>query len=151
MDDKQEIAEGLMDLLQRFKKSSFHIKCNTDLTPGQIGMLHIIYHNVASDNIGISVRQLSELSRQTPSGVTQTINFLENRQLVTRTTDPDDRRIIRVRLTEEGLELVEEHHNNLMKMSYGLIEDLGKEKILIFMDILNDMIKFGERMNKKDD
>ena len=151
MNDNEIIANRLMDTIRRFKKVGFHTKCNNDLTPSQIGMLHLIYHQGAVEDKGISVRQISELSQQTPSGVTQAINFLESKELVTRTTDEDDRRIIRVKLTPLGLKQVKEHHQNLLNLSYGFIENLGQEKISTFIDILEEMIAYGERMNKKDD
>ena len=151
MNENEIIANKLMDAIRRFKKVGFHSRCTNELTPGQIGMLHLIYHQGDENDIGISVRQLSELSHQTPSGVTQTINFLEGKELVTRTTDQEDRRIIRVRLTPLGIKQVEEHHRNLLKLSYGFIESLGREKISTFIDILEEMIDYGERTNKKDD
>ena len=151
MSDNKEIAIKLMDTLRKFKKMAFLTKCNNDLTPGQIGMLHLIYHQGNNEIKGISVSQLSELSQQTPSGVTQAINFLENKELVTRTIDEDDRRIMRVRLTPTGLKQVKEHHQNLLNLSYDFIENLGQEKISTFIEILEDMIAYGERINKKDD
>lgn len=151
MNNNEYIANKLMDTIRRFKKAGLHAKCTNGLTPGQIGMLHLIYHQFNGANNGISVSQLSELSQQTSSGVTQTINFLENKGLVTRTIDEEDRRIMRVNLTPLGLEQVKEHHQNLLNLSYGFIENLGREKILTFIDILEEMIDYGERINTKDD
>ncbi|KAF0092140.1 MAG: MarR family transcriptional regulator [Fusobacteria bacterium] len=151
MNDNKEIAIKLMDTLRRFKKIGFHTKCNYDLTPGQIGMLHLIYHQGNNEIKGISVRQISEMSQQTPSGVTQAINFLESKELVTRTIDEEDRRIMRVKLTPLGLKQVKEHHQNLLNLSYDFIENLGQERISTFIDILEEMIAYGERINKKDD
>jgi DNA-binding MarR family transcriptional regulator len=91
------------------------------------------------------------MSQQTPSGVTQAINFLESKELVTRTIDDEDRRIMRVKLTPLGLKQVKEHHQNLLNLSYGFIENLGQEKISTFIEILEEMIAYGERINKKDD
>lgn len=148
MNDNKEIANKLMDTIRRFKKIGFLTKCTHDLTPGQIGMLHLIYHQGNNEIKGISVRHISELSQQTPSGVTQAINFLVNKELVTRTIDEYDRRIMRVKLTPLGLKQVKEHHQNLLNLSYGFIENLGQEKILTFIDILEEMIAYGERIQK---
>lgn len=151
MNENKELAIKMMDTLRRFKKVGFHTKCNNDLAPGQIGMLHLIYHQGNNDIKGISVRELSILSQQTPSGVTQAINFLVNKELVTRTIDEDDRRIMRVKLTPLGLKQVKEHHQNLLNLSNEFIENLGQEKISTFIEILEEMIAYGERNNKKDD
>ncbi len=148
---KEELAIKLMNTFREFKKSNFHNNSPSELTPGQIGMLHLIYYQGNNQAIGISVSQISELSKQTASGVTQSINFLENEKLVTRTIDKNDRRIIRVKITPPGLKLVEEHHQSLLNLSYEFIENLGEEKISTFIDILEDMIAFRERMNEKND
>ncbi|MDD2371545.1 MAG: MarR family transcriptional regulator [Firmicutes bacterium] len=152
MSDKNEdLAIKLMDTIRKFKKGSFHKNINNDLAPGQIGMLHLIYHQGHNESKGISVSQISELSKHTASGVTQAINFLEKKKLVTRSIDNDDRRIIRVKITPLGLKLVEEHHQCLIKNSNEFIEQLGQEKISTFIDTLEEMIALVERMNKKDD
>lgn len=151
MENNEYIANKLMDTIRRFKKAGLHAKCTNGLTPGQIGMLHLIYHQYNEANTGISVSQLSELSQQTPSGVTQAINFLVSKDLVTRTIDEEDRRIMRVKLTPLGLKQVKEHHQNLLNLSYSFIENLGQEKITTFIEILEEMIAYGERINKKDE
>lgn len=150
-EEKEELAIQLMDTLRKFKKSSFHINQQSELTPSQIGMLHLIYHQGNNESKGITVSQISELSKHTASGVTQSINFLEDKKLVTRTMDKKDRRIIRVNITPPGLKLVEEHHHCLIDLSNKFIENLGQEKISAFIEILEDMIALGERMNKKND
>ena len=151
MKNDEELALKLLETLRKFKKAGIYPSCQSDLSPGLIGMLHIIYHRGHDLDKGISVRQISEICKQTSSGVTQAINLLENKELVTRTVDSDDRRIIRVKLTPIGLKLVEEHHHNLVKLSNDFIENLGHDKITTFIEILDEIIAYGERMNKKDE
>jgi len=62
----------------------------------------------ASGNVG-----MSELGRQTQlekSNLSNLVDRLEQRGLVLRTRDPDDRRVTYVELTEEGTELAVRSH-----------------------------------------
>ncbi len=151
LEEKNELAIKLMDTLRKFKKSNFHNSQKSELTQGQIGMLHLIYHQGNNEAMGITVSHISELIKHTASGVTQSINFLEDKNLVSRTVDKKDRRIIRVKITPTGLKLVEEHHQSLINLSCKFIENVGQEKISIFIDVLEDIIDLGERMNKTND
>ena len=56
------------------------------------------------DNGGVSSRELAELLDIRPSSLTELLTRLEQEQLVARTPDENDRRVIRVSLTEKGAE-----------------------------------------------
>jgi DNA-binding MarR family transcriptional regulator len=63
---------------------------------------------------GCSMIDLSRVLFTDKSNVTSIVDRLENRKLVTRTTDPHDRRIVLITLTEEGRRLrnrVNEQHD----------------------------------------
>lgn len=70
-----------------------------DLTPQQL--LAVLALPV-DPNEGLSMRDLAAACRSTPSYMTSIVDRLEERGLVGRHTDPQDRRVAQVRLTEEG-------------------------------------------------
>jgi DNA-binding MarR family transcriptional regulator len=67
----------------------------------------------ACGNVG-----MSELGRQTQlekSNLSNLVDRLEQRGLVMRTRDPDDRRVTYVKLTEEGTELAVRSHTEVVR------------------------------------
>lgn len=60
--------------------------------------------SILKENTSLSSRELAELLDIRPSSLTELLTKLEQEQLVARTPDENDRRIIRVSLTEKGAE-----------------------------------------------
>ncbi len=61
---------------------------------------------VLLDQGDLTMGQLAVLELVQPPSMTRIVNGLEERGLVTRTPDPDDRRTARVHLTEQGREVL---------------------------------------------
>jgi DNA-binding MarR family transcriptional regulator len=67
------------------------------LSHAQVGMLHLLYHhNLAS------VKETADYLGVTKSAVTQLADPLVEKGLVARRSDADDRRIVRMSLTQPG-------------------------------------------------
>ena len=74
----------------------------SDLTPNQLGVLEALLH------LGpLTQRDLGRKILTSPGNLTDVIDKLERRKLVHRTICPEDRRSVRVALTEEGRMLIE--------------------------------------------
>jgi MarR family 2-MHQ and catechol resistance regulon transcriptional repressor len=72
-----------------------------DLTVPQFGTLEALYH------LGpLSLGDLAEKLLVTGGNVTYVMDRLESRGLVTRSRSPDDRRVVRAELTDQGRELI---------------------------------------------
>ena len=147
---KDELSFRLMNAFWRFKKANIQEMTKCCLTPSQVGILHFISFGHGSPDEGISISQLCESSMQTASSVTQILNILEKEELVERSIDLEDRRVIRVRMTAKGKAIVEEHHRKVLEMSNGFIEHIGEEKITTFVSILEEIISYKERIRKID-
>ena len=99
------------------------------LTAGQFGVLEILLH------LGPVVqRQLGEKLLSSGGNITMVVDNLERRQLVRRSRDSVDRRLITVHLTPEGRQLIEqifpEHARNIAEafsvLSAGEQDQLGE-------------------------
>lgn len=62
-----------------------------------------------TEDRAIHMSRLATAISVTPSHLTRIVSRLERRSLVTRAPDPDDGRFTRVRLTEDGAQLVTDH------------------------------------------
>lgn len=75
---------------------------DTGLTLSQFGVLEVLYHKGP-----LCQRDIGQKILKTSGNMTMVIDNLEKRGLVGREKDPTDRRRMVVRLTEEGLALIQ--------------------------------------------
>jgi len=95
----------------------------------------------------VSVSDISNYLRVTSPSVTHLLNSLEEKGIVKRTQDKNDRRSVRVELTEAGLEIIDSADKRLTKNFCGLIEELGTDKSIQLQEILNDVFKYFNKIN----
>lgn len=86
---------------------------------------------------GRSMSQLAENCFSTRSYMTVIVDTLEDRGLVTRRTDPDDRRVKLVSLTAAGLAAVNRSHEILSDPPRG-IRALSRDQLQALRDLLEE-------------
>jgi DNA-binding MarR family transcriptional regulator len=92
-------------------------------------------------NDHISVKDLAEGLGITSGGVTKIVGQLEEKNILRRDMDPDDRRGILVSLTGEGRDLITELHKNTIgyyDALFGGLSEKNMEDILKGMLLLNE-------------
>jgi len=92
-----------------------------NLTPIEFRCLRYLYKN----NF-LSVNELAKKMGLTPSRVTTLLNSLEEKEYIKRDISPNDRRIIKVSLTDEGEHFtkdIRDKYINFHKEILSLIED----------------------------
>jgi len=105
-------------VLQLFKEKNFNI------TPEQFGILFFL-----SKEDGMYQRQLAKISLKDRPNITRLIDILEKKGFVNRETDPQNRRIIKVFITEEGRKQVAEIHPYLLEMQSRAIEGISVDQL----------------------
>ncbi len=120
------------------------------LSPPQVHLLFIIGRRKE----GISVKDLAEISSVTPGAITQFIDPLVEKGLVAREGDPNDRRIVRLKLTEQARSHFEkfrkEHLESMFKIFEVLNDDEIKQLIALFTKI-DTYHEMKDKMNAKTD
>ncbi len=100
---------------------------------------------------GISVSDISSSMCVKPPSITPIISSLEQKNMVERTMDSNDRRIIRVKLKETGNKFIEENKQHMVSRIKGLVEYLGDEKSTNLANLINEAFSYisGQAQNKK--
>ncbi len=106
--DGTDREERALNLLIHFRRAaqSLRERCGTyreaGLTASQFGTLDAVYH------LGpMHQKEIGRKILKTEANMTTVIDNLEERDLVERTRDPDDRRCFNISLTNQGTELFE--------------------------------------------
>lgn len=110
--------------------------------PGEIMVLYCIHSHAKQELPGIMVSEISGKLNVTSPTITQHINSLEAQGLVERRADPDDRRVVRVQLTDQGHSLILRINEYRLRMFVELVEFLGKEESLRFAETLRKASDF---------
>lgn len=104
-----------------------------------------IMHGMEMEERGVTVSELSSMMAVASPTVTPLVRSLEEQGLVLRYNDKEDRRAVRVKLTEQGLEQVREFAKKRSAQIQGLVEYLGEEKSGQLIELLEQVYEYVER------
>ncbi|BBH23758.1 hypothetical protein Back11_51030 [Paenibacillus baekrokdamisoli] len=115
-------------------------------TPSETMMLFCIRRSTKSGSPGLKASEISSMMKITSPTVTQTVNMLEAKGLVERSLDAHDRRVFRIKLTEEGERMTQAAEDSMHIRVKGLIDHLGKERSLLLVELLDEVVQYyGEQ------
>ena len=109
---RPDLGVGGLQVTARLSRLGQHVAVREEevferfgLNRGEVGVLSAL--RIAGPPHRLSPTQLGRGLMLSSAGVTSRLDRLERRGLLTRTTDPDDRRGVIVELTDRGTELVD--------------------------------------------
>ncbi|GGD93042.1 MarR family winged helix-turn-helix transcriptional regulator [Paenibacillus nasutitermitis] len=112
-------------------------------TQSESVMLFIINRMGKVEPAGMKASELSQLLKVTSPTVTQSVNVLEARGLLERSPDPGDRRVVRIKLTEEGLRQTQLSVASMFEGFQELISHIGEERIQQLIELLDDIFEYS--------
>lgn len=145
--ENAEIAKKLFGSFEQFRRLMKGPPSFTDLKASEMGLLFHIKGGCSEESEGMKVSELSSKMHVTSPSITQLVTTLEERGLVSRTMDREDRRAVKVNLTAKGVEITEKAEEHLMAMLTGLVEHLGRDKSLKLIEILGDVFTYLSKGN----
>ena len=129
-------AQSLQEPWERYLKTEAHI------SPSGYNLLRILR---GSTDSGRTCTEISERMINRDPDVTRLVDRLAKRNLVRRSKDTEDRRIVRVFITEPGLQLLETLDSAADKYSAATLNHLDKELLEKLRDLL-DSARDGARV-----
>jgi DNA-binding MarR family transcriptional regulator len=90
-------------------------------------LLMFLHHHLPADGLGLQPSELGERLHMTRPLVTTLVNSLEESNLVERVNDENDRRVVFVRPTEQGVALVQQVKEEFAKNIEEVMDHLGPE------------------------
>ena len=88
---------------------------------------------------GIACREIGERLITRDPDITRLLDRLESRGLITRGRDEKDRRVIAIRITEAGLELLAQLDEPVKAMHKKQLAHMGEDKLRQLLGLLEDV------------
>ncbi|WP_068620801.1 MarR family winged helix-turn-helix transcriptional regulator [Paenibacillus tuaregi] len=135
-------AQRLFDAFNRARKADWRRPSVGGCKPSEMRLLFYIKRGMKNHEEGFSVSELSSALEVTSPTVTQLINSLEAEGLVERRMDSNDRRAVRVKLTQQGMDLTEKAMQAFFGRFIELYEYLGEEQSEQLSELLEKVGRF---------
>ncbi|MXQ53123.1 MarR family transcriptional regulator [Shimazuella sp. KC615] len=132
------IADSFIRLLPLFYEK-FHCRKRSDLTSLQ---MHIL-ESLVQCRENISMTQLSLKMDICKQQLTTLICKLEEKKFVEKKQDEKDRRIIKLIITEKGVEVVKEHWHDICTK----LQSLDKDELADLEYAASKMVKIMQKIN----
>jgi DNA-binding MarR family transcriptional regulator len=98
--------------------------------------MHLLF-SIANNKEGVSVKELAEGASVTPGAITQFVDTLVEKGLVAREGDPNDRRIVRLKLTELAKSNFKKFKTEHLASMCRVFDVLTNDEIKQLLSILN--------------
>jgi DNA-binding MarR family transcriptional regulator len=135
------IIQELANTLIGFKR--FHL--NKDIKPEirqSEFILLVTLTNLDKNLTGVKIKELKDYLKITPAAVTHLIDSLFKKNLVERLNDSQDRRIVLIKATKKGNNLVITKKNKFITKCEKLVQYLGEKDSQELIRLLNKTFSF---------
>ncbi|WP_308636779.1 MarR family winged helix-turn-helix transcriptional regulator [Paenibacillus silvisoli] len=121
-------------------------------TPAETMTLFCVGRGMEHHPDGLKASELSAIMNVASPTLTQTVNVLTARGLLERSADPADRRVVRIKLTDEGIRMTGMAKEAMHAKMTALIDHLGDDRAKLLVELLNDVYAFyqGEGSSGED-
>lgn len=134
-DQYGKVSKNMFEMIQTMRR------VGRNQTKSQQGIHHGRGHvlGVLIDNNNIAQRELADLMDIRPASLTDLLEKLEKDGLVNRIRDDNDRRIIRVTITDHGRQIVKQNMKARRQMEDWMFGSLSKNEIDSLQAIMQKM------------
>lgn len=133
MNDLLGVALTSKEIQFAFKKYVSNL--SVDIPVESLGILLAIHHF----DTDVIQQEIAEVVKKDKSSVLRQIDTLEKKNLVQRVVDPNDRRRNIVKITENGVKLIDEINIKLDELFSLLSKGLNASDIATFNNVLNHL------------
>ena len=133
---KEDLLQKLIEQLSSVMKQIHHgmLVQEPSLSPPQARLLFAI---ASKKKEGISVKEMAEQANVTPGAITQFVDILVKKKLVKRYEDPDDRRIVRLIITEGAKTQLEKLRKDFLSSVVQAFDALSNDEIKQLIKLLS--------------
>ena len=138
---EEEIQEQMFRAMFRLKRFNVEVLL-PDVSCGELKVLKALRHHLDSGNSdeGVYVSRIAEEIHAVVPAVSRLLKGMESKGYIVRYADTNDRRSIRVQLTDCGVQKEQECVRILKNYSARVIRRMGDEQMFEFLNLFNRMV-----------
>jgi len=143
--EMEPIAEMICELTRNCNIKEEYFAASFNLSPSEIKFLKLL-----AVKPQYTIKEFREILKLTPGRITHVLTSLEAKNLITRTLDPKDKRVILVCLLPKATPLIlnlQQNYNELHKRILQNVSEDELKKITSSLKILNKV--FDQWVNQK--
>lgn len=137
-----DLTRDLFQLMKQFPRPKLKQSSIDGLTRSEYELLVMLVMSFDENKKAFTVTEISSILQITPAGVTHLLNPLEDAGYIERLQDPNDRRIVRIGLTEKGTQVAEALILEVQEQLIGLVEHLGEEDSQTLIRLMSKAIEY---------
>ncbi|GGA42483.1 MarR family winged helix-turn-helix transcriptional regulator [Paenibacillus physcomitrellae] len=143
MDIQDQSAVGrLMEVMRQLRRTQLNKISFEGYNASMLRVLFLLGRGCGQHPEGMTVSEISSRMEVTPPTVTPLIKSLEAEGLILRVNDQEDRRVVRVLLTEEGQALRKRAMEMSLDRMKRISEHLGQEKTEQLAGLLEEVVDY---------
>lgn len=100
--------------------------------------------NISSEE-GTPAMKIGPMMGLEPRSLTRLLNSMEEKGLITRPVDKNDKRSVRIMLTKEGKKMKEKSRETVLKFNEAVREEISNQKLNVFFEVVQEINGVIER------
>ncbi|MBS1556445.1 MAG: MarR family transcriptional regulator [Bacteroidetes bacterium] len=100
--------------------------------------------NISSEE-GTPAMKIGPMMGLEPRSLTRLLNSMEEKGLITRQVDKNDKRSVRIMLTKEGKKMKEKSRETVLKFNEAVREEISNQKLNVFFEVVQEINSVIER------
>lgn len=136
---KYERAARLMSSVDRLRRVWMGACPPVPMKRGDMMLLGRLIELENQGKPPLSLGQLAKMMHQSPPGITQKVNALEEQGLVQRVPGKNDRRVSCIQLTDKGRKTGKQALKQFLSSMEAALDRMGKEKAEALLSLLEDL------------
>lgn len=139
-------AEETVDYHLRYVWASIARMYNAEATKYK-GTMSIGYVLLNIDKEGTPSTSLGPKMGMESTSLSRTLKRMEDQGLIIRQKDKQDGRMVRILLSELGLEMREKSRQTVIQLNNVIRENIDPEKLEVFLEVMKDMQRILDKEN----
>lgn len=135
----EPIAEMICELTRNCSIKEEYFAASFNLTPTEVKFLKLF-----AVKPQYTIKELRDILKLTPGRITHILTSLQDKNLISRDLDKDDKRVILVSLLPKANPLIVNLHQNYTELHKRILQNVDEtelEKISSSLQILNDVFR----------
>ncbi|MFM8912197.1 MAG: MarR family winged helix-turn-helix transcriptional regulator [Flammeovirgaceae bacterium] len=102
--------------------------------------------NISSEQ-GTPAMKIGPMMGLEPRSLTRLLNSMEEKGLITRQVDKNDKRSVRIMLTREGKKMKEKSRDTVLRFNEAVREEISTQKLNVFFEVVQGINHVIEKKN----